>query len=194
MMSHPIPTFFFLPKLVFGYLLPILDQERRKKVFRSIFWNAGEVHCWPKITSPSSKKEWHYGRSWFSFPHHFQKKNLQLRNSIKRELFKWLRMGVFLLHVPLCYVIMIIIGLTEPTAENLSKLQDKHPSQDIPIFLPPFEDFTQKKVDSKLILKKLWSFPKGFCCRPNRDPSFSHSSCNSSIQSILCFGYSNWLY
>ena len=49
---------------------------------------------------------------------------------------------------------------------NLSKLQDKHPSQDIPINLPPFEGVTQEKVDSKLVLKKLRSFPKGSAAGP----------------------------
>ena len=84
-------------------------------------------------------------------------------------------------------------ALTEPSAENLSKLQDKHPSEDIPITLPPFEDVTQEKVDSKLVLKTLRTFPKGYAAGPTstRASHILHSSCNSSKQSIFCFGYSN---
>ena len=45
-------------------------------------------------------------------------------------------------------------------------MKGKHPSQDIPINLPPFEGVTQEKVDSKLVLKKLRSFPKGYAAGP----------------------------
>ena len=61
-------------------------------------------------------------------------------------------------------------ALTEPTAENLSKLQDKHPSQDIPINLPPFEDVTQEKVDSKLVLKKNFDLFQRVLLQPQQGP------------------------
>jgi len=52
-------------------------------------------------------------------------------------------------------------ALSEPNEENLRKLLDKHPLQDIPENIPSPAGLEQIKIPSTLVLKMLRSFPKG---------------------------------
>ena len=55
---------------------------------------------------------------------------------------------------------LISEALSEPNEENLRKLLEKHPLQDIPLDIPSPCDTQQVYVDSDLVLKKLRSFPR----------------------------------
>ena len=57
-------------------------------------------------------------------------------------------------------------ALSDPTEENLAKLQEKHPAQDVPENIPPPSNSPQAKIDAKLVLQKLRSFPKGSAAGP----------------------------
>jgi len=57
-------------------------------------------------------------------------------------------------------------ALSDPSEENLAKLQEKHPAQDVPVNIPPPSNTPQAKIDAKLVLQKLRSFPKGSAAGP----------------------------
>ena len=52
-------------------------------------------------------------------------------------------------------------ALSEPNEENLGKLLDQHPLQDIPENIPSPAGLEQINIPSNLLLKMLRSFPKG---------------------------------
>ena len=58
------------------------------------------------------------------------------------------------------YVSFLSDALSEPNEENLKKLLEKHPVQDIPENIPSPVGLEQIKIQPNLVLKMLRSFPK----------------------------------
>ena len=56
---------------------------------------------------------------------------------------------------------LISESIAEPTEENLKKLQEKHPSQEIPDHIPLPDDVEPMWIPQYVVYKNLRSFPKG---------------------------------
>ena len=97
-----------------------------------------------------------------SFCESLPKKNSHEQKSAKRKLFKWWQMVVFLL-----LLLHLFRKLVEPTDENIRKLQEKHPAQDIPSDFVSASECVPIFIESSLVLKKLRSFNKGSAAGPS---------------------------
>ena len=58
-------------------------------------------------------------------------------------------------------------ALSEANEENLAKLLEKHPPQDIPTDAPSPNGLEQLKVSPDIVLKMLRAFPKGSAAGPS---------------------------
>ena len=61
---------------------------------------------------------------------------------------------------------LISDALSETNEENLAKLLEKHPPQDIPEDAPSPNGLEQLKVSPQIVLKMLRAFPKGSAAGP----------------------------
>ena len=62
---------------------------------------------------------------------------------------------------------LISDALVDPTEENVQKLKEKHPFQDIPSDLPSASECDPIFIEPSLVLKKLRSFNKGSAAGPS---------------------------
>ena len=74
---------------------------------------------------------------------------------------------------------LISDALSETNEENLAKLLEKHPPQDIPEDAPSPNGLEQLKVSPQIVLKMLRAFPKGSAAGPTGS-SVTHPACGSS--------------